>query len=96
MNSQISEIKQKLFPVLQPNNISYLGVFGSWARGEAHPGSDLDLLVRFHTQKSLLDLVRLERELGQLLGQKVDLVTEDSISPYLKNTIKSEVQTIYD
>ncbi len=53
------------------------------------------LLASFSRRKSLLDLVRIERDLSGILGVKVDLVTEKSLSPYLVERIKSEVKPIY-
>ena len=57
--------------------------------------SDIDILVEFSERKSLLDLVRIERELSEALSIKVDLLTEKSISPYLIDRIKSEMEVIY-
>jgi hypothetical protein len=54
-------------------------VFGSISRGEEGPDSDIDFLVDFEADRSLFDLVGLKLELEELLGYKVDLVTEDSI-----------------
>ena len=65
-------------------------VFGSVARGEAGPESDLDLLVAFESGRSLLDLVGFEQDLAELLGQKVDVVVEGGISPYMEKQILSE------
>lgn len=50
-------------------------LFGSVARGEARPGSDVDLLVDFDTESSLFDLIRLTRDLETLLGCPVDVVS---------------------
>jgi predicted nucleotidyltransferase len=52
-------------------------------------------LVEFTTKKSLLELVRIEREISETLGIKVDLLTEQSISPYLIDNIKREERVIY-
>lgn len=73
-----------------------VGVFGSMARGEAKKKSDIDLLVRFSKRKSLMALVRLERELSQALGHKVDLLTEAALSPYLRAQILKETRIVYE
>jgi uncharacterized protein len=65
-------------------------VFGSAARGDAGPASDVDLLVEMEAGRSLLDFVGLWQELEDLLGLKVDLVSEGGISPYLREQILSE------
>jgi len=51
-----------------------IGVFGSMARGEARKESDIDLLVRFSKRKSLLAVIRLERELCEALGRKSEAI----------------------
>ncbi|HMD13322.1 MAG TPA: nucleotidyltransferase domain-containing protein, partial [Bacteroidota bacterium] len=56
---------------------------------------DVDLLVTFSQPTSLLQMVRLERELSSILGRKVDLLTAKSISPYLRNRILKESRPIY-
>jgi predicted nucleotidyltransferase len=65
-------------------------VFGSVARGEARPTSDVDLLVEFESGRSLLDLVAMEREFEELFGCKVDVVSEGGISPYMEERIRGE------
>jgi len=61
--------------------VSRLSVFGSYARHEAHPESDLDLLVDFERTPSLFDLARLDQRLAKALGVKVDTVPRDSLNP---------------
>lgn len=65
-------------------------VFGSLARGQAKPGSDVDLLVTLDERASLLDIVAIKQDLEDLLGCKVDVVTEDAISPYLRERVLQE------
>ena len=65
------------------HGISRLRVFGSVARGEAGPQSDLDLIADFSLPVSLFDLISIERELSELVGLRVDLLTEGAISPYI-------------
>lgn len=86
----------RLISICRQNDVSMVGVFGSMARGEATRGSDIDLLVEFAGRKSLLALVRLERELSAALGRKVDLLTKAAISPYLRDRILQDLQVIYE
>jgi hypothetical protein len=81
--------------ICRQHDVSMIGVFGSTVRGEARKDSDIDLLVRFSKRKSLLAVVRLERELSEALGRKVDLLTEGALSPYLRERILKEMRVIY-
>jgi uncharacterized protein len=76
-------------------HVKTLRVFGSVARGEINPESDVDLLVTFSKPTSLLKMVGLERELSATIGRKVDLLTTKSVSPYLRNRILKESRPIY-
>jgi len=57
--------------ICRNNDISFLGLFGSYSRGEQNEKSDIDFLANFSRRKSLLDHVRIERELSKVLGIKV-------------------------
>jgi len=85
----------RMIDICRQNNVSMIGVFGSMARGEAKKKSDIDLIVRFSKRKSLLAMVRLERELSEALGRKVDLLTEAAISPYIREGVLKELKVIY-
>lgn len=87
---------QELVKICKQNDILKIGVFGSFAKGEFTEDSDIDLLVEFGKPKSLLKFVKLERQISEILGRKVDLLTEASISPYLREQIKSELRVIYE
>ena len=89
------EIFEKIARLLKNQGVKKVAVFGSYVRGEEKPESDIDILVEFSERKSLLELVRIERELSEVLGIKVDLLTEKSISPYLIDAIKSEMKVVY-
>jgi predicted nucleotidyltransferase len=69
-------------------------VFGSYARGTATPGSDVDLLVRLEPGRDLIDLVGLKLRLQELLGCPVDVVEEDGLSPYLRDEILREARPL--
>ncbi|MFZ1040946.1 MAG: nucleotidyltransferase family protein [Anaerolineales bacterium] len=86
----------RLIDICRQNDVSMVGVFGSMAREEAKKKSDIDLLVRFSKRKSLLAVVRLERELSEALGRKADLLTEAASSPYLRERILKETRLVYE
>ena len=65
-------------------------VFGSVVRGEACPTSDIDLLVEMDQGRSLLDLIELSQELEAFLDRKVDILTDEGLSPYLEQRIHAE------
>lgn len=88
--------KTRLEDICQANDIVFWGLFGSYARGDFNPDSDVDFLVRFSRPKGLLALVRIERELSKRLGRPVDLVTEASVSLYLRERIEAELMTVYE
>ncbi len=69
-------------------------VFGSEARGEASPGSDLDLLVDMEPERSLLDLVGLGQDLEDLLGRHVDVLTAASVHPRLQASILADARPL--
>lgn len=65
-------------------------VFGSIARGQVGPESDIDFLVDLEPSRSLLDHVGLKQDLEGLLGRPVDVVVEGGISPHLESRILAE------
>lgn len=89
--------KDKLKEICDRSGVEFLGLFGSVARGDGREDSDVDVLVRFSNRgiKGLLAFVRMERELSRVFGRKVDLVTEDFLSPYFRDEVKSEVKPLY-
>jgi len=93
---QLDEIIDKLISVLKKYDVKRIEIFGSYARGEARPDSDLDIIVEFRNRKSLLELVGIEQELEDALGIKVDLLTEAAISPYLIDAIKKESKVVFE
>lgn len=89
--------QKSLEKICRDYDVEFLGVFGSVARGEDRPDSDVDLLVRFAktSRASLLDLVGMEFSLQDMIGKKVDLVTEGFLSPYIRDKVMSQVQPVY-
>jgi len=90
--NQLEEIKRYFStrPVLK----AYL--FGSYVRGEADSESDIDILVDLdYSQRIGLQFIQMKLDLEKLLNQKVDLVSSNGLSKYIKPTIENEKQLIY-
>jgi len=86
--SQIpQDIKEAIIRVLKAHGAARISIFGSYARGEAGPESDIDILVRFGRPRSLIQLVTIEDELRLALHRNVDLLTEKAVSPYLRDVV---------
>ena len=96
MTQKITKIKEKIFSILKKNNVIKASFFGSFARGEETRESDIDILVELPKDKSLLDFIHLKNELGDLLKQKVDLLTYNGINPRLKEYIYKDEIKIYE
>jgi len=92
---QIESIKNLISPILKDNDVEFAGVFGSYARGENRPESDIDILVRFSEPKSLFDLVGLEIELSEKLGRKVEIISEKYLHPYLHSQVSEDLKVFY-
>jgi len=86
--------KSMLADECRKHGVVYAGLFGSQARGEATPESDVDVLVRFGDRPSLIDLVRIERRIEEVIGVPVDLVTENALNPHLRDRILEDLEVI--
>jgi len=71
--------------------ITYLGLFGSYVRGEQKKTSDVDILVEFDRPGTLLDFIHLQNDLEDLLGVRVDLVEKSGLKPAIKPFVLKEV-----
>ncbi len=72
-------------------------IFGSYARGEETPNSDVDILVVLdHSQPVGLKFFGMYEDLKELLGRPVDLVTEPSLAPFARQSVERERQLIYE
>ncbi|MGA2739164.1 MAG: nucleotidyltransferase family protein [Bryobacteraceae bacterium] len=79
-------------PELRELGVASLSIFGSTARGDGQPDSDIDLLAGFDESRalSLLDLVGIELKLAGLLGQPVDLVEEGTLKPRVLRSVEAD------
>ena len=93
------DTRARLITVLRQNGVRRAGVFGSFARGEQTPASDVDLLIEPSAEATLFTLARLEMALEDILGRPVDLITfnaiETSARPRLRERILHDLDMLF-
>ncbi|NPV08591.1 MAG: nucleotidyltransferase family protein [Anaerolineae bacterium] len=92
-------IRDEVLELLGPYGVRRIAVFGSVARGEEEEGSDIDILVTFERplRKPLgFRLAGIEQELGERLGRRVDLISEEALSPYIRPYVEEEEVVLYE
>lgn len=82
--------RTEILDVARKHGARNVRVFGSAARGDAGPDSDVDILVELEPGRSLLDHVALMLDLGDLLGCKVDVVSERALHWYIRDRVLAE------
>lgn len=97
-NKHVSIAKEKIRDFCRRWNIVEFGLFGSVLREDFHQDSDVDVLVTFapDSHHSLVDLVRMEEELGEIFGRKVEVVEKSALrNPFRRHAILSSVEVVY-
>ena len=94
MQQLLRERRTDILQLATQHGARRVRVFGSIIRGTATESSDIDLLVAFEPDRSLLDLIGFKQDLQELLGRPVDVVSEGGLSPYLKDHILHEAQPL--
>jgi predicted nucleotidyltransferase len=92
--AEVRTVRREIFAAAARSGATNLRIFGSVARGEAGPNSDLDVLVDLQPGRSLLDLGSFLMDLQDLVGRKVDVVTEDSLHWYIRDRILQEAEPL--
>lgn len=94
------EIIKKIQDYFATQPVIKAWLFGSYARGEQTPESDIDILVVFDQETgkgvSLLDHIGIAYGLEDLLGKKIDLVTDGTLLPFAEKTAEKDKQLIYE
>ena len=87
----------KLADLCRQYHVRELSVFGSAARGEMRPDSDIDLLVEFipGAKVDLVDYAGLMLDLSKLIGRKVDLVSKKGLKPLIRASVLKEARLVY-
>ena len=94
--NKFKEIKDIILSSLIQYKPEMVGLFGSYSRNEKKKDGDIDIFVKFKETFSLLQIIRIENELSQNLGKKVDLVTEGAIkNKRIKIGIQKDLKIIY-
>ena len=87
INELLAPSRSAILELAARHGAEHVRVFGSVARGDAGPASDVDLVVRMANGRSLFDLIGFKLDVELLLGRRVDVLSEGGISPYLKDDI---------
>ena len=91
-----SRYSKTIINLAKKNHISYLALFGSHARGEQKKDSDIDLLVKFNQPIDFFELYDVEEKLKNVFHKKVDLVTVEGLSKYIKPYIQPDLKVLYE
>lgn len=94
MTPALETLSSTAVSILMDHGVVRAGAFGSYARGEESPDSDLDLVVDFEPGRTLIDLVLLQQALSSSLGLDVEVATYRSLHPLLADRILAEEQRI--
>ena len=90
IDSALKRNRDEILRIAAAYGASNLRIFGSVSRNETTSDSDIDILVHLEAGRSLLDLIAIKQDLQDLLGREVDVVTQDSISPYIREQVLQE------
>lgn len=96
MNPTLEEISEKARPVFEKYGVKRARIFGSFARGDARPDSDVDFLIACPDKTSLWDFIGLHQDLSESLNREVDVVSESNVIPYFRDSIYRDLQPLYE
>ena len=88
--NDILKRRQEILQAAARHGAGNVRLFGSLVRGQAAEGSDIDLLVHMDDDRSLLDLIALTRELEEILGCPVDVVSDEGLHHLLRERVAAE------
>jgi len=89
------QIIQTIVNYLKQYHVREIGLFGSFARNEMTPESDIDVLVEYCRGTTLFDMVKMKLDLAERVGRKVDLVSKNAVRSDLMEYIKKDLQLVY-
>jgi hypothetical protein len=86
--------RQEIFALAQRRGAKNIRIFGSVARGDARPDSDIDLLIDLDPDRSLMDVGGLAMDLSHLLNHPVDVVTEAGLRERIRPRVLNEARAL--
>ncbi len=90
IDTSVLQKRTDILRIASSHGATDVRVFGSAARGDLTRDSDLDLLIKLTPGHGLLDLIAIKQDLEDLLGRSVDVVTDSSVSPYIREEVLRE------
>jgi len=90
VSNTLKNKRDEILTIAKKYGAKNIRIFGSMARGEENLQSDLDIIVEMEKGSSLLDIIAIKQDIEELLGLNVDIVTEASISPYIREMVLKE------
>jgi len=94
LENLVREKGKEILRVSRLHGARRVRIFGSTDRGEASATSDLDILVDMEPRSTLLDIVAIKQDLEDMLGCRVDVVTELALSPYIRKEVLKEAKVL--
>jgi predicted nucleotidyltransferase len=94
MNALSDDDRKAIVRLAASHGATDVRIFGSVARGQAGSASDVDLLIKLAPGRSLLDLIAIKQDVEDVLHRDVDVVTESSLSPYLREQVLKEAVSL--
>ena len=97
MKVALQDISKTVTPVLKKYGVRRASVYGSFARGEERPDSDVDFVIDLSTtHMGMFSYMRFINEMEEVLNRKVDIITDASMSPHMRPFIEKDLTTIYE
>ncbi len=93
--NNLKVISEGIRPILMQYDVKFAGIFGSYARGDEKPSSDVDILVDFNKPISFVEFFNMKESISDKLEKEVDIVSAKSILPYFEDYINKDLKIIY-
>ena len=94
LSALVKSKRDEILKIASTHGTHNVRLFGSVARGQAGPKSNIDFSIKLDSERSLMDHVALIQDLEDLLGRKVDVVSEGALHWYIRDRVLAEVKTL--